>query len=491
MSWIKRGAPIFCLVWSSLAVTAEPAPLVKNTPAEIIPITAANLRGHASLYHEGWFFISSTEKALAYAKQHSLTASGQALAQMQGDIKRHSVEYGQGMGDVTGKSVQTGVDTLQKGTELTKKEWSFTTQLASAELDYSSQTMQRAWERFAKGNLTLALRTAEDRNALMALPGDYYKNLRQDFSNLGELSDNAKQAMSTHIEGHWSDAFATAQVDFNTAYAQSGERSNSLAALGDILVGYVKAAYSGLFKPAARSAVQGTEATVKLAANVIFLPVAGVFIVSGRTIESTGMSLYYATATGVKLVAPTVEGGLLAALSLASYSTVPVTYAVGGAAGAVSQVAVTTVAPLTGVGRAAVSSVADTAVYAAQVSYDLVAGTTKVTLNQAQAGIALGYNALTAIPTQALLGTANSAVFLAWDGPRLVIASAKGEVQWSDASGAKGSVPVQSVPVGTVVDLQTLGTENGVEVKVINDDPDVIQKVLEKLPQDLRVGETK
>ena len=152
------------------------------------------------------------------------------------------------------------------------------------------------------------------------------------------------------------------------------------------MAGYVKAAYSGVFKPAARSAVQGTEATVKLAANVIFLPVAGFFIVSGRTIETTGMSLYYATATGVKLVAPTVEGGLLAGLSLASYSTVPVTYAVGGAAGAVSQIAVTTAAPLAGVGQAAVSSAAGTAVYAAQVSYDLVAGTTKVTLNQAQAG---------------------------------------------------------------------------------------------------------
>ncbi|MBI3774674.1 MAG: hypothetical protein HY273_03825 [Gammaproteobacteria bacterium] len=489
MAWIKRCAPVICLTLSCSVVADEP-PAVKNTPAEIMPITAANLRGHASLYHEGWFFISSTEKALAYAKQHSLTASGSALAQMQSDIKRHSAEYGQGMGAVTGKSVRTGVDTFQKGTALANQEWAFTKELAGAELDYGAQTMQRAWERFAKGNLTLAKRTEEDRKALANVPGDYFKKLHQDFSNLRELSDNAKQAMSTHIEGHWSAAFATAQVDFNKAYAQSGERSNSLSALGDIMAGYVKAAYSGLFKPAARSAVQGTEASVKLAANVIFLPVAGVFIVSGRTIESTGMSLYYATATGVKLVSPTVEGGLLAGLSLAAYSTVPVTYAVGGTVGAVSQIAVTTAAPVAGVGQAAVSSVTGTAVYAAQVGYDLVAGTTKVTLNQAQSGIALGYNALTAIPTQALLGAANSAIFLAWDGPRLVIAAAKGQVQWKDAGGDQ-SVPVQSVPVGTVVDLQTLGTESGVEIKVINDDPEVIQKVLENIPQDLRAGETK
>ncbi len=487
MARIKRCVPIIGLIFSTLVLAAEPP--VKNTPAEIMPITAANLRGHASLYHEGWFFISSTEKALAYAKQHALTASGQALAQMQSDIKRHSAEYGRGMGEVAGKGVQTGAATLQRGTQLSISEWSLTKELAGAELDYGSQSMQRAWERFVKGNLTLAQRTQEDRHALAAVPGNYFQHLREDFSNLRELSDAAKQTMSTHIEGRWSDAFASAQADFGTAYAQSGERSNSLAALGDIMLGYIKAAYSGLFKPAARSAMQGTEASVKLAAKVIFLPVAGLFIVSGRTIESTGMSLYYATATGVKLVAPTVEGGLLAALSLASYSTVPVTYAVGGAVGAVSQVAVITAAPVAGVGQTAVSGVVDSAVYAAQVSYDLLAGTTKVTLNQAQAGIALGYNALTAIPTQALLGTANSAIFLAWDGPRLVIAAAQGEVQWHDAGGAKGSVPVQSVPVGTVVDLQTLSTESGVEVRIISDDPEVVQSVLEKIPQDVRVGE--
>ena len=62
-------------------------------------------------------------------------------------------------------------------------------------------------------------------------------------------------------------------------------------------------------------------------------------------------------------------------------------------------------------------------------------------------------------------------------------------MQWNDASGAKGGVPVQSVPVGTVVDLQTLGAQSGVEVKVISDDPEIIQQVLEKIPQDLRVGE--
>src|SRR5262245_57170138 len=61
-------------------------------PLEVIPITAANLRGQASVYHEGWFIVSSTEKALAYAKEHSITSSASAMQQMGADIARQSAE---------------------------------------------------------------------------------------------------------------------------------------------------------------------------------------------------------------------------------------------------------------------------------------------------------------------------------------------------------------------------------------------------------------
>ena len=81
------------------------------------------------------------------------------------------------------------------------------------------------------------------------------------------------------------------------------------------------------------------------------------------------------------------------------------------------------------------------------------------------------------------------AVVLSLDeaGPRLVIASARGEVRWRDGDGAQGSVPVQSLPVGTVVDLDALRKEPGVAVDVLSDDPRVVEKVLGKLPQDLRL----
>lgn len=485
--WILfLGVSVFGMAGADeTAINVTPA---KKTVSEIIPVTESNLRGQQSLYREGWFVVSSTEKSFSYAKEHAITSSGQAMSRAVADAREHSADYGKNLADAGKSGVQTGAQIFSGGTDLSKQELAVTAGLVKTEWDYGSRNMSAAWEHFVKGNLTLAQRTAEDRAALASVPGDWYKRLSSDFSNLNELTDQATQAMSSHIEGRWGAAFDEARTDFNDSYQRSGTRGNSLSGLFDIMAGYVKVLYSGVVKPATRSVVQGTEITVKGVTNAVFLPVTKLFIVSGRTIQSTGLSLYYTTAMGVKLVSPTVEGGLLTGLSMLSYSAIPVTAAVGGTVGAVNQVAVTAAAPVAGAGKAVAVGAADTGVYAAQVTYDLLKGVTRVTMNQAQSGIVLGYNALTALPTQTLLGAANGIVFLAYDGPRLVVATAKGEVQWSDQGGEKGGVPVQSLPVGSVVDLNALGKEPGVQVQVISDDPEVVHKVLERLPDDLRVG---
>ena len=460
----------------------------KKSPSEIIPITAANLRGQEALYREGWFIVSSTDRAFAYAKEHAVVSSGQAMRQMAQEIARHSAEYGASVSKAPETGVATGTKLFEHVTRLTKSELAATHELAQRELDYADRKLRLAWSRFVKGNMTLAERTEKEREALRAVPGNYFDHLKSDWSNIAELSHRAKQTMSSGIEGRWSEAFAEAGEEFDRAYQRSGTRGNSLSALGDILGGYGRAAYSGVAKPGVRSAVQGGEAVVKLGAKIVFLPVAGAFIVTGRTVQSAGLSLYYTTALGVKLISPTVEGGLLAGMSMLAYGTVPLTYAAGGAVGVVNQVAVTAAAPVVGVGHAVGSAVVESGVYAAQVSFDLVKGVTKVTMQQLQSGIVLGYNALTALPTQVVLGAANGVVFLAWDGPRLVIATMKGEVRWRDEAGGQGKVPAQSLPVGTVVDLGSLGGEEGVKVEIVTDDPQIVQKVLESLPQDLRTA---
>ena len=78
------------------------------------------------------------------------------------------------------------------------------------------------------------------------------------------------------------------------------------------------------------------------------------------------------------------------------------------------------------------------------------------------------------------MGTIDGGVFLAWDGSRLVIASAKGEV-----GNSTGSHRIDSLPVGSVVDLKELQAQ-GVEVNVVSEDPGVIKDVLEGLSGDLR-----
>jgi len=148
--------------------------------------------------------------------------------------------------------------------------------------------------------------------------------------------------------------------------------------------------------------------------------------------------------------------------------------------GVINQVGTTVAAPAAGVTQGVVTSTADTLMYGALVTYDAVAGTTKVFVNQVKSGVVLGYNALTAIPSQLLLGTVNSAVFLFWDGPRLTIATLKGEVDYKGQSLQPGALPV-----GSVIDLKTLSQENPGQLKTITDDPQVIENVLESLPKDL------
>ncbi|MDH4275813.1 MAG: hypothetical protein OEW08_12320, partial [Gammaproteobacteria bacterium] len=436
---------------------------------------------------EGWFIVSSTESALRYSKEHAIVATGQAMAQLQGSLAARTKTLGKDLAQAGEAGVQSGTTLFSTGTEITKKTFATTHATAEAAWEIGGEAMNEAWHTLIRGNLSLVQRTQSDRNALSALPGKYFSDLSSDFHNLGALAHQAKAAASSRIEGKWAEAYAEAAVAFASAYQQSGTRGNSLTALGDILVGYLKVAYSGLIKPATRSVVQGGEATAKTVAEVVFLPTAGVFIVSGRTIQSLGLSLYYTTAMGVSLVSPTIEGGLLAGLSLLSYGAVPASYLVGGTLGAVNQVAVTAAAPLVGAGHTLVQGGAHTVEYAALVSTDIAGGATKVTLNQVQAGVALGYNALTALPTQLALGAANSVVFLAWDGPRLVLATARGEVRWQ-ANSQTHSLSVQSLPVGSVVDMRALGDTPGVKVETLSEDPAVIQEVLEKLPEDLRVG---
>ncbi len=460
------------------------APGKKVSVEDVIPLTAGNLRGHRMLYNEGWFIVTSSRRAFEYAREKSIVSSKMAVQKVLDDATRHSSGYKEAVKADVKDSVDTGKDLVASGTKLSGRILGTTHDLAKTELVYARENFVKAMDSFVRGNLTIARRTEDERRELADLPGNYFRTLKNDFTNIYELADSARKRVSGKIDPVWEAAFQRAASEFQSEYEESGKKQNSLAALGPILYGYLKSFYHGFAAPASKTIVKtGVAGT----SYVVFLPVSATAIVAGRTVQSVGLTVYYVGKTGVKIVSPTVEGGLLSGLSLLSAGSVPLTYAAGGALGAVNQVAFSTAGPAAGAVEAAASTTVDSAAYAGLLTYDTVKGTTKVVINQASSGVVLGYNALTAIPTHTLIGVADAAIFLAWDGPRLVIAAAQGRIKGSGDAGSEETHSLGDLPAGTVVDLKKLEENEGVKVEILSTDNAVIKEVLEKIPEDARV----
>lgn len=448
---------------------------------DVIPITMANMRGHEALYDEGWFVITSSEKALAYAKQKSFVSSREAISLAASSIAERNKTLAKDLSESWTLSADLGKKTFNTGTRITRKIFSASSDIAGAQVDYGTATFKKSWSRFVKGNLHIGQRTQSTRDELISQPGNYFKNLSKDFSNIYDITSKIQDDYSLHIGSTWSHAFSDAADSFNDEYEESGQSSNAIGGLFHIIMGYAKGLYQGLFKPTATTVVNTVSVGARGAAQMVFLPAATAISISGRTIEAVGTTVFYTGKLGVEIISPTVEAGLLSGMAILSLGTAPLTYVTGASIGAVNQVAFTAASPIVTAGSEVALSTVDAGKYVAFVSYDAVAGTSKVVINQASSAVVLGYNALTALPAHVFMGIADSAVFLAYDGPRLVIAYAKGEIK-NDGNEA---VRLDSLPVGSVVDLNALEQE-GVDVKVLSDDPLVIKNILQKLPGDLR-----
>ena len=450
---------------------------------DVIPLTSANLRGHKMLYDEGWYVITSSKKALEYAKEKSIRSSRAAIKRASRRITGHSSEYTSTLGTDLQRSLETGKSLVQSGTERSENILDDTRSLTEAEWAYATQHFGEAWEKFIHGNLSLGERTQQDREALLALPGHEFDSLKQDFSNIWDIAEALHENFSGRIQVSWDAAFQQAGRDFRAEYERSGEQHNTLMALGPILQGYLKALYHGGLAPAAKAIVRGGAKGTGAATGTVFLPVAATSVVAGRTIEAAGMTLFYTGKTGIKLISPSVESGLLTSLAILSLGAVPVTAVTGTLLGAVNQVAFTVGGPAVGIGEAASLATLDTGKYVGFMTYDAISVTTKVVINQASAGVVLGYNALSALPAHLFMGAEDVAILLAWEGPKLLIVSVTGRVK-SKQGRAESSAG--DLPAGTVIDLNQLRVTEGMKVKVLSEDPNAIRDVLQQLPCDLR-----
>ena len=486
--------------WSGCASTqstAAKADSGSRTIEDVIPLTTANIRGHRMLYNEGWFVITSSRKAFAYAKDKSIVSSGEAIREARQRLGTRSSQYAEGLTTDVQHSLDEGKERIKTGTDLTGRILQRTDALAQSEVTYARDTFVDAWEKFVRGHLTLAKRTEDDRRALAALPGQSFANVAGDFSNVWEQTQWLHKEFGGKIEVSWDAAFERAGKEFREEYDRSGEKDNTLLALGPILQGYLKALYHGAAVPTAKTLVHAGATGTAHATAAVFLPIADTSIVAGRTIQSIGLTIFYTGKMGVTLLSPTIEGGLLSGMAMLSLGAVPLTYMSGGTLGAINQVAFTAGTPLYTTGEAVTLTTAQTGRYVGFVAYDAMTGATKVVINQAAAGVVLGYNALSAIPAHLFMGVTDSAILLAWEGPNLVIAKVTGRlrtVQGShrDSQPTDTHVPTGAsagdLPVGTVVDLNTLTEADGVQVEILSRDPAVIRDVIPRIPCDVRDG---
>jgi hypothetical protein len=314
----------------------------KMSVEDVIPLTEGNLRGHKMLYDEGWYIVTSSAKAIDFAKKKSLISSREALRKALDDASRASGKTSGELKQDLKDSARTGVVIESSATERSVQILRDSRDLAHREVAYGEADFREAVDKIVLGNLSIVRRTEDDRKALQALPGGYFKGVKSDFSDVYDHAEAARRRFARKIDPAWEKSFAQASQDFKGEYEKSGEEPNSLMALGPILRGYLEAFYHELVAPGAKSMVRFTAVGTSYA---VFLPAVAATIVTGRTVQSVGLTVFYAGDTGVKMVSPTVEGGLLGALSLLSFGAVPVTYAAGGAVGAVNQVAFPAAAP--------------------------------------------------------------------------------------------------------------------------------------------------
>ncbi len=454
-----------------------------QTLEDVIPLTSANLRGHKMLYEEGWYVITSSKKALEYAKDKSVLSSGVAIQEASRRIATHSSEYKANLSVDVEQSAKTGKQLVRSATERSGNILEGTGSLVKSEWAYATRQFSDAWDELVQGNLALVKRTQQDREALLALPGHEYQSLKQDFSNIWEITKALHENFSGRIQVSWESAFQQASQDFRSEYERSGEKSNTLQALGPVLNGYLKALYHGGLVPGAKTIVRASARSAGAATGIVFLPVTTTSVVAGRTIQAAGLSMYYSGKTGVTLISPTVESGLLTGLGMLSLGSIPVTAAGCTMFGAVNQVAFTAGGPTVAAGEAATLTALDTGKYVGFVAYDALADATKVVINQASSGIVLGYNALSALPAHLFMGVEDVAILLAWEGPKLVIVKATGRLK---SKQEQGDASAGDLPVGAVINLKQLKSSDGVKVEVLSDDPKVIRDVLQQLPCDVR-----
>ena len=148
----------------------------KKAVEDIIPVTMGNLRGHKSLYNEGWYVITSSKKALSYAYDQSIKSSGDQLSEMTSHQGNRISNLSKSIKKNAKSSIKTGKSYYQEGKKSSQKMREETQDITRIEINTSKEFFVKAWERFTLGYIHLGERTKEDWEELQNLMDDFFSH---------------------------------------------------------------------------------------------------------------------------------------------------------------------------------------------------------------------------------------------------------------------------------------------------------------------------
>lgn len=448
---------------------------------EIAKISSSNLEGHKYLYNHGFYVITSTKDSLEYFKRNSIKTSAMVWQEFLTNAVDNYSETTSNLNE-NPKLAKEFYDKIKEAQKFASDKLNYAKHsVVEAELKIAKESGKKALSGFLNGFITIKKRTQNDFEEIKNSPNKYFEGLKTDFSNLEELIGKFKKKKQKEIEEtnesiSWSESLSRAQVEFNNEYEKTKSDNNSLVAMPRVLWGHLKALYWAAVKPLGVSAYKGVSESGHLITKgiekFILLPIASSVIIGGRTLYSIGGVVFHAGSAGVNILSPVTETTLHAATSLiALASTVPSFTLIQGA-NIFSQVTLEGSSIILPATSYMAKSIEDISVSTGKIIYETTKAAGKIIYSNTTSAVVLGYNAISALPSHAVMGAVNSTVFLVYDGPRLFVAWSKGEL---------GS---DQIPVGSVIDYQKL-KESNIEVNKLELDEDQMKKLINGLEEDL------
>lgn len=434
-----------------------------QTLKKIAPLTANSIGSRKNLLENGWAVIPSGKKSMDLVYENGGISARVAKAMVLVHMKKRSSDFPGKLGD-TMTSVASWVNSgINDSSSRTEDIYDAAWQLSKTEWKTSKDSFKEAGSRFVLGYIYLVPRAESDFRRLNSTLDEL--GLKRDTSSkkLNELFSATLKQNSQNIISAWSDSFSKASDEFTKNYEASGERGNALLALVDIFQGYSVALKEVMIAPIAKT---GKNTGEILVVNGVYVPLSQTMNFSSNALISTGVVLYYSTQTGYRVLSPTLEAGLFSSIGILSASSTIPTYTGGTTLAAFNQV--TSVAATTTGGAIGVvgGATIDTTAFATGMLYDFSKGTAEAGMYAMSSGMVLGYAAMTVLPSQLLLTAVDGPILIMYDGPRVVIATIKGNYS-----------PFEDAPTGSVINLEE-AKKTG-KVKILTDDPKIIKKVLD------------